>query len=228
MRTRTKNFFKVALLSALAMNAPAAMASVRLALGGVTGVTGARTTGTGQATGVNADRRMGFGAGALAEFPLNKFLGIETGVFYMHRRFDLGTDTVSLARTVPTLIVPVEARFWLGNVFSVSAGPFVAFSVGDQDDSVTTGPATATFSSGNRDAVELGATAAATVNLATINKTGIFLEGRYNRGLSNSSRDGIFEERIDDMLVLAGLRYEFGLADTLNTERVKSENARLD
>ena len=190
-----------------------ASGGVRVAVAGIAGVTGARnsSSNTAQGTGINADRKIGYGAGILIEAPFTESLGIETGVLYVRRRFEVGTPGLRITRTVPTVFVPLEARLWLGELFSVSGGAFGAIRVGDQSDKVTMGGSSlATFGSGSRERTEFGMTLAATLNLAAVNKTGFFVEARYNRGFSNASQDGIYDEHIDDLLLLAGLRFDTG------------------
>jgi len=201
-----------ALTSATASPALAAE-GVRVAVAGIAGVTGARngSSNPAQGAGLTADRKIGYGAGALIEFPFSEGLGIETGALYVQRKFEIGNPNFRLTRSVPTVFVPLEARLWLGNFFSVAGGAFGALRVSSQSDEVTSGSTTlASISSGNRESTEFGATAAATLNLAAAGKSGLFIEARYNRGFSNASKDGIYDEHIDDLLVLAGLRFDAG------------------
>ncbi len=203
----------VAALTIAASTSAFAAEGVRVAVAGIAGVTGARngSSNSAQGAGLTADRKIGYGAGALLEFPLSDGLGIETGALYVRRKFEIGNPSFRLTRTVPTLFVPLEARFWLGDFLSVAGGAFGAIRVGSQSDEVTSGSTTlASVSSGNRESTEFGATAAATLNLAAAGKSGLFIEARYNRGFSNASKDGIYDEHIDDLLVLVGLRFDAG------------------
>ncbi len=188
-------------------------AGLRLSIGGIAGLTGARENSSDsvQAKGLSSERHFSLGAGALLESALTDSVGIEIGALYIARKFEIGNEALKLTRTVPTVFFPLEARLWVGNMLSFAGGVFAAARVGNQHDEITSGNATlGSFSSGNRKNVEYGMTVAGTLNIATVNKTGIFLEGRYNRGFTNSARDGLFEERIDDLWLMAGARLDLG------------------
>ncbi len=184
----------------------------RIAVGGIAGITGARTdSGSIQNTGITTDRKIGWGGGLLVEAPLTDDLGIEIGGLYLNRKFEVGGNNLNFTRSVPTIFVPLEARFWLGNIFSVAGGGFYSLRIGDENNSINSGNSTlVSFDTGGRERNEYGLTAAATVNLASVDKTGLFIEARYNRGLSNSSKNSAYEEKIDDLLLMAGLRFDAG------------------
>lgn len=181
----------------------------RIAVGGLMGMTGVRegSSNPAQSKGMSSSRKVGWGAGVLIESLVAPTLGVETGMLFLERKFEIKNGAFSLTRTVPTLIVPLEARFWLIDSLSVAGGVFGSVRVGDQKDEYAVGNSTfASVSSGGREAIEFGMTLAATFGLLSIDKTGIFVEARYNRGFTNASKDGVFEERMDDLIFMAGVR----------------------
>ena len=184
---------------------------LRVAIGGIGGFTGVRqgSSNPTQATGLDSTRRWSLGAGLLLESPIVDSLGIELGALYIDRKFELRNSNLAIVRHAPTLFIPLEARLWLLDTLSFAGGAFVAFKTGDRTDEIITGNTSAgSFSSNSRQNTEFGTTVAATLNFSTGGKTGLFLEGRYNHGFTNSANDGTFEERIDDLLLMLGLRFD--------------------
>lgn len=185
---------------------------MRIAVMGIAGLTGARegSSNPAQASGIDTSRNFGLGLGALIESPFVDAFGIEFGALYVARTFEIGNATVKFKRSVPTLMVPLDARLWLGDILSVAGGFFAAIKVGTQTDEYSIGNATvSTFgTNGDRQSPEFGMTLAATLNIATVGKSGLFLETRYNRGFTNSSKETGLEERIDDLLFMAGVRLD--------------------
>lgn len=208
---RSTAFFCATIGSAMVLdNKDAAAEGFRISVEALGGVTGARSAGSALATGVEVDRKFGYGFGALVEIPAVESIGLEVGALYIQRTFKLGNSTLGITRTVPTVLVPLEARLWIGDTFSVAGGGFVALRVGSQTDTVTSGSdSLLTFTSGSRKTLEYGLTVATTINAGYIDKTGIFIEARYNRGLTNAFQNSSFEERIDDFLLGAGARFDF-------------------
>jgi hypothetical protein len=192
----------------LALTSTAFAAGPRLALGPVAGWTNADIDSD-RTDKVTHDSTLSWGGMALIEMAMTPQLGIETGAIYMGRKFTIGDSTVRLEREVPTVFAPLELRGWLGNFVSLAAGGFAAFKVGDVKDTVKSGSDTlGTFSSNNRDSTEYGLTAAATLNLAGASKSGLYAEARYMHGLSDNGRSGFYKERIRDVLLSAGFRFD--------------------
>lgn len=46
------------------------------------------------------------------------------------------------------------------------------------------------------------------INIPIWEKSGLFAEARYNHGLSDSSENNSFEEKIRDKIFMAGVRFD--------------------
>ncbi len=159
-----------------------------------------------QQTGLDSTRKWGLGASIMVDSPAGP-VSVAMGAIYVRRVFEIGNNTLRIERTVPTLFVPLEARLWLGNVLYVGAGGFGSIRVGSQQDSVLSGNNTlASFSSDQRETLEYGMTAAAGFGFPVNERTGLALEARYFSGLTNASKDGVYDEKIRDFALTAGLR----------------------
>lgn len=215
MRSIPKCFLTITLGFSLFLNSAQAE-GMRLAVGGIGGFAGALvgSSNASQLLGLGSSRTLSWGAGLLLEAPINPTVGIELGGMFVARRFGIANNLLGVTRSIPTLMVPLEARIWLGNIFSIAAGGFAAFQLSAPTDEASIGGTPlGSFSLGSRQGTAWGLTGALTLNVATVDKAGIFLEGRYSRGLSNSASDGIFQESIDDLLLMAGARFELGHKD---------------
>lgn len=127
------------------------------------------------------DDKYHFGVGALVEANINGILGIETGAIFIKRQYDYEALGFRLVQQVNRLHVPVLARVWLGDYFSIGAGPFASFKVGNVKDSLELGSTTiGSVETNADDSVEFGYDIAATLNFAISDKTGIFVEARYS------------------------------------------------
>ena len=193
------------LAAPLAQAAQVAILDVHL-LGGWTGVA---VEGTGNERDVDASKSMSYGIGAGVEIPLAESFGLVTGLDYLHRKFQVGFDAARLERTIPTIIVPVMARAWIGDVFYVQGGVYGSKGVGSITDSAVSGNDTLIgFDHDNRRAIDFGAIAGAGVNVAMFGKTGLYVQGQYLHGFTDSAGATIYEERVRDLLVSTGIRIE--------------------
>lgn len=128
------------------------------------------------------DKEYHFGVGALVEANINGALGIETGALFIKRQYDYEAGGFRVVQEVNRIHVPVLARFWIGDIFSVGVGPYVAFKVGNVKDSLEFGSSPiGSIETNADDDVEFGYDIAATLNFAVNDKTGIFVEGRYSK-----------------------------------------------
>ncbi|MCO5113573.1 MAG: PorT family protein [Bdellovibrionaceae bacterium] len=127
------------------------------------------------------DDQYHFGVGALVEANINGVLGIETGAIFIKRQYDYEAAGFRLVQEVNRLHIPILARVWLGDYFSVGAGPFASIKVGNVKDSLEFGSTPiGSVETKADDSVEFGYDIAATFNFAVSDKTGIFIEARYS------------------------------------------------
>jgi hypothetical protein len=161
-----------------------------------------------QEQGINADRKLGWGGGLLFDAPLADSLSLGVGALYIRRKFQIGTGTTRLERTIPTVFVPVEVKFWLGNVFSIGGGAFGAVKVGDVTDSAVTGTgALVSTTASDHKTIEYGLTASANFLLPIAERTGFLIGARYLYGMTNGSNSSIYDEKIDDLAAQVGLSF---------------------
>jgi hypothetical protein len=161
-----------------------------------------------QEQGFSQDRKLGWGGGVLFDSPLSEGLSIGVGALYIQRKFQIGTGTVRVERKVPTVFVPVEAKVWLGNAFSIGGGVFGALKAGDVTDSVVTGAGTLNATSDpGRNTLDYGLTASANFLLPVAERTGVLLGARYLYGLTDGTKSAAYDEKIDDFALQAGLSF---------------------
>jgi len=73
------------------------------------------------------DSRIGMHFGGVASFPLGDAIQLRTGAIYSQKgaALDFGDETLTLA--LDYLEIPVDVAYKIGDVFSISAGPYFAF-----------------------------------------------------------------------------------------------------
>lgn len=148
-----------------------------------------------------------WGIGALVEFNINDLFGLETGAFYLPKVYEARSDALNSAvvQEVWRLHIPITARFWLSDFFSVAAGPFVSFKVGEVRNTVEIGGFDASYNTQADESFEWGLDFAATVNFAIADKTGFFIEGRYSLDLDQEDN-----EKSDQISGLLGIKLDLG------------------
>jgi hypothetical protein len=159
-------------------------------------------------SGIDSDRKLGWGGGLLFDAPLAPAFSMGIGALYIDRKFQVGTGSVRLERKVPTVMVPLEAKFWLGNAISLGVGAFGAVKVGDVTDTAIAGGGTLqSTTAADHETIEYGLTASANLLFPVAERTGILLGARYLRGLKNGSKNAVYDEKIDDLALQAGLNF---------------------
>ena len=180
-------------------------------VGGLLGLTNARVASQNgfEQNGLSTSRKLGLGfGGSLSLHDASAPIGFQLGAWYLSRKFEIGDSTLRVVRTVPTVMIPAEIKLFPGGILSVSGGGFAAIRAGDVSDEVQVGNQSAfSFSSTQRKSTEFGLTAAAEVLVPVGAGSGLVVEGRYWRGLSNAADNSVFDEKIDDFTLMAGLRF---------------------
>ena len=161
-----------------------------------------------QEQGIDSNRKLGWGGGLLFDAPLANALSLGLGALYIERKFQIGTGSVRLERKVPTVFVPLEVKLWFANVLSIGAGVFGAAKVGDVTDTAVVGSGgLASTSASDHETIEYGLTASADLLLPVAERTGVIVGARYFRGLKNGSKNAVYDEKIDDLALQAGLSF---------------------
>ena len=164
------------------------------------------------ANGYSAKSNPAFGYGAMAavELGLADFAGIALGAHFLERKFEVKNDALNaykFTRTIPTVFIPLEGRFYFFKLLSIGAGGFASLPVGNASDKYSTGGNTAvTTESKQQRAVDFGLTAAVGVNVPIGESLGIFGEARYNYGLTDSAQNSDLEQRIRDFMMTVGVK----------------------
>lgn len=172
--------------------------------------------------GIDSKRKLGWGGGVLFDAPLANALSLGIGALYNERKFQIGTGSVRLERKVPTVFVPIEAKFWFGNVLSVGGGAFGAVKVGDVTDTAVVGSGTLTSTSASdHETVEYGLTASANLLFPVASRTGLIAGARYLYGLKNGSKNALYDERIDDLALQVGLSFSLDRSEPSTDERTQ-------
>lgn len=147
------------------------------------------------------DRDANVGGAIFIERNFNDRFGIETGAMVVSRQYEASAGGATVIAEVRRVHVPIAARFWAGDFFSLALGPYAAFSTGDVERRLSgTGVAVST---GADESTEFGADLAATLNFAVADKTGLFAEGRYSLPFEEMSDD-----EIDHLSALVGLKID--------------------
>ena len=150
------------------------------------------------------DDEHNYGGAVLIEAGINDHFGIETGVLYTKLVTSLESSNASLVREVDRLHVPIAARVWLFDFFSIAAGPFASFRTGSVDNTFNVnGQTFASNETSADDDVRFGYDVAATLNFAVADKTGLFVELRHS-----SFFDDEDSEESDQLYGLAGFKFD--------------------
>ncbi len=211
LKKLSRSWVPASLFTAIALiGAPTVASANTLTIGGALGMTGAKVASDNgvESDGLTTSRKLGIGGVvSLGMRSGAEPIGLELGAWYLQRKFEIGNNSLRLVRKVPTLFVPVELKLHLADVFSIGAGGFGAFRIGEMEDEVQAGNTTAfSFSSDQRKSTEFGWTASMEFVLPLAPTTGLALQARYFGGLSDSSNDGAFNEKIDDFVLMAGIK----------------------
>lgn len=170
----------------------------------VLSVFGVVNQGVEEAGSGSEDKNYHFGLGALVEANIDGNIGIETGAIFVKRQYDYEAGGFRLVQQVNRLHIPVLARIWLSDYFSLAAGPFASVKVGNVKDSLEIGGSPiGSVETNADDSVEFGYDIAATLNFAISDKTGIFVEARYSSPF-DSAQDTDYET----ITALAGVKID--------------------
>ena len=147
---------------------------------------------------------LNYGLAVLVEAGINDHFGIETGVLYTKVQYDAEAAGARFVQSVNRLHVPVLARYWIVDYFSVGAGPYASFKTGSVQNTVSIGDVElGDVETSADDSVQFGLDFAATFNFAIADKTGIFLEGRYSLPFDEEPN-----EDVKQVYALAGLKID--------------------
>jgi len=132
---------------------------------------------------VDPEERTAFHLGLLAEIPVSDRFSIQPEVLYSAQGYDIssrdGADDVEYQ--LDYINVPVLAKFYLFNKFSIEAGPQIGFLVNEEVDTNPTGDGgDIVLGEDQFKSVDFGVGLGLSYKLSNF-----FISGRYNIGLSD-------------------------------------------
>lgn len=152
------------------------------------------------------------GAGLGYEFALSKMFGIETGLSYFQRKyidfinFEDSNQTVTLSGT--TIQFPLLLRIWLTQIFTASAGGYLATGYGSVV--CATDASSNSFKYGElwMRNIEYGALGSFGINFPLNDtQTTLILELRYAMGMNNTATVSSPKRKMSDTQAIIGLRF---------------------
>lgn len=146
---------------------------------------------------------VGYGAAFLIDSRVDERISVETGLAVFNRIYNASRANASITQEQLQVHVPLVARFWPVQFFSIGVGPFVEFKAGDTNTTARSNDSVVLQTSARND-YSLGIDFVAAVHLPISQKVGLFVDGRYN-SLFNQEAD----EESDSLTVLAGINLGF-------------------
>ncbi|QDW18694.1 porin family protein [Flavobacterium sp. KBS0721] len=169
---------KIILAAVLFMATSATIQAQLLKIGVKAGVNFANQTG-GNFDGISVDKEgiTSYHAGLVAEVKLLDKFSIQPELLYSTTGASYKFDDVSedIKNELGYISIPVMAKFYLNNTFSLEVGPQASFLVSEKND----------FDVKNGETFEFGVNAGLGVKLTE----NFFLQGRYGLGLTEASKN---------------------------------------
>lgn len=161
----------------------------------------------------DAKMRTGFHVGAVAEIKFNEKFSIQPEVVYSTQGSEVTTLVTSNVAAVSTIKndyinIPIMAKYYVVNGFSVEAGPQVGFLMKSETEGTVPSPlGTTTGTTDTKDnynSVDFGVN----FGLAYDLPQGFFVNARYNLGLSDVIKDNT-RDAIKNNVIQVGVGYKF-------------------
>ncbi len=188
----------VALMS---LASPSAFAKARFAIVGA--VNNFKPTNSGYAGTWGA--KLGYGGGALVEFGMSPRMSFEVGALYLQRKtLFTFTDTTTDTVTMTQIEAPVQLRFWLNHMISLSAGGYYAMALGKAKSTLT---GTSSYADQGLKTSDYGVLGGISFNFMLSGSTTLVIDGRYVLGLANYSTVTGGKFKNTEMQGLVGLKF---------------------
>jgi hypothetical protein len=151
------------------------------------------------------DPGFGFHAGGSLGLMLSPRWEMELGGFYLSRAINAknynGTTTEHFVE------VPLVARYYVSEAFSVSGGLYAAFGTGNVTSTVNGSSQSSTFDASNLNSFEFGTQLGLRLQHYILESTSLFLEGRYEVGIQKATSD---DSRLNyELIALLGVQMGF-------------------
>lgn len=157
----------------------------------------------------NSDMLTGFHVGAVAEIKFNEKFSIQPEVVYSTQGAKVSTTMIPTGTVVSKwnsdyINIPVLAKYYIVDGFSVEAGPQVGFLVKSESKMETGNIEGSLDTKKFRNAVDFGIGAGLAYDLPV----GMFVNARYNLGLSDIMKDNN-GDAIKNNVIQVGIGYKF-------------------
>lgn len=208
-----KKVFLVAAVAVFGVSTTFAQADFRM--GAKAGVNFAKLTGDDLE---DADGRTGFHVGGLVEIPVADKFSIQPEILYSQQGLQTKEDFEGLTFEDKLILdyinIPVMAKFYLTDEFSLEGGPQFGFRAKAELESSIEGDDSASETIDAKDSFssfDLGAGLGAAYRLPM----GVFFQARYVLGLSNvndagnDSEDGFVEDDLTNSVLSLSVGYKF-------------------
>jgi len=160
-------------------------------------------------TGFDTEMKTGFYIGAVAEIKFNEKFSIQPEVVYSTQGAKVSTTMIPTGTVVSKwnsdyINIPVLAKYYIVDGFSVEAGPQVGFLVKSESKMETGNIEGSLDTKKFRNAVDFGIGAGLAYDLPV----GMFVNARYNLGLSDIMKDNN-GDAIKNNVIQVGIGYKF-------------------
>ena len=182
-----------------------ALAGPRLSLLGLSNVTQLEVSQAGLTS--KTDGLLGFGGGALLEFPLSGVVGVETGAIYALRQF----GSASLETRLQQVQLPVTVKLWLGNLIYLNAGAYLGMGLGEMKSTSSDGAVSSYgFSDYTLKKTDIGVLAGLGANLQLSSSTSLRLGAQFLQSQVNASSDSAATRKFTEIQIIAGFSFGGG------------------
>lgn len=154
-------------------------------------------------SGSQANTAVGFTAGLLGNYQINEMFSMETGLYYSPRNFSYQMNNNGILQntkiTANMMEIPIMARVWFAQYFSLGFGPYIAFGVGNvnvdspnqnngfnnfnNNQNQQTG--SISYQNAGMNSFDFGILGSAQAKVPVANNFFLLVDGRFNFGLSD-------------------------------------------
>lgn len=154
-------------------------------------------------TGAQANTAVGFTAGLLGNYQVNELFSLEAGLYYSPRNFSYQVNNNGILQntkiTANMIEIPIVARVWFAQYFSLGFGPYLAFGMGnvnvDSPNNNQNGfnnfnqqqqqTGSISYQAAGMNSFDFGILGSAQAKVPVANNFYLLVDGRFNFGLSD-------------------------------------------
>lgn len=153
----------------------------------------------------NSEMKTGFHVGAVAEIKFNEKFSIQPEVVYSAQGTKTVINNIQGNVNIDYINVPILAKYYIVDGFSVEAGPQVGFLVKAEGKGDVNGVSVSSDIKDNLKSTDFGLG----VGLAYDLPVGLFVNARYNLGLSDIRANTSSGDAIKNNVIQVGIGYKF-------------------